>query len=357
MTAAMVSLMDRALAISSAEQPHPNPRVGAVVLSAEGEIVGEGAHIAAGQAHAEVIALTEAGSRAVGGTAIVTLEPCAHDGRTPPCTDALLDAGVARVIVGAVDPDHRVAGSGIAALRRAGVEVVGPVRQAEVEANDPAYFHHRRTGRPLVTLKLATTLDGATAAADGTSRWISGVEARRDGHRLRAEADVVIAGAGTVLGDDPRLDVRLDGYAGRQPRPVVVAGRRTLDPSAAVFSRGALVYAPHHIGFGAECVELPDGEKVDLYRMILDLGSRGYVAALVEGGATLAADLVRADLVDRIVFYLAGKLALGTGLGVFAGVFATIADAKPVDIVEVSRLGDDLRVTVSMADAEGTVRR
>ena len=326
------SMMVRALDLAAGTQPHPNPRVGAVVVDAAGSIVGEGSHQRAGEPHAEVIALAQAGPLASGATVYVTLEPCAHHGRTPPCTEALIEAGVARVVVGAIDPDQRVSGQGVAKLEAAGIEVSAGLFAGDVEQIDPGYFHHRRTGRPLVTLKLASTLDGQIAAADRTSKWITGAEAREDTHRLRSEADVVIVGAGTVIDDDPGLDVRLDGYSGRQPRPVVVAGERSLPADATVMTRDPLVYSPD------------SGSMVDLDAMLEDLGRRGYVTAMVEGGATLASALVRGRHVDRVVWYLAPKLGVGSGLGAFAGVFGTLTDAIPTEFESVSRVGSDIKI-------------
>ncbi|MCP4968269.1 MAG: bifunctional diaminohydroxyphosphoribosylaminopyrimidine deaminase/5-amino-6-(5-phosphoribosylamino)uracil reductase RibD [bacterium] len=337
------NFMREAIALALETQPHPNPRVGAVVVAA-GEVIANGAHLVAGQPHAEAVAIEEAGDRARGATVYVTLEPCSHFGKTPPCSQALIAAGVTRVVVGAVDPDERVHGSGIAELRAAGIEVLTGVLAEEVEAADPGYFHHRRTGLPLVTLKLATTMDGQIAAADRTSKWISGDEAREDGHRLRAEADVIIAGAGTVIDDDPRLDVRLDGYQGRQPRPVIVAGNRELPQAAALYDRNALVYADRRLPIDLEQVEIGANGRVDVSAMIEDLGKRGYVSALVEGGATLASALVEGGHVDRIVFYLAAKLGVGQGIGAFAGEFKTITDAVPLLIETVDRIGTDLRI-------------
>jgi len=337
------SMMLRAIELAAGSQPHPNPRVGAVVVDGDGVVVGEGAHRRAGESHAEVIALTAAGSRASGATMYVTLEPCAHHGRTPPCVEALRAAGIGRVVIGAIDPDQRVSGAGVAGLQAAGIAVETGLLADAVEAADPGYFHHRRTGRPLVTLKLATTLDGQIAAADRTSKWITGAAAREDTHQIRAESDVVIVGAGTVIDDDPLLDVRLDGYSGRQPRPVVVAGRRPLPTDAALFSRDALVYAPKERGGPGESVVVGNG-TVDLGAMLDDLGQRGYVTAMVEGGATLASELVRAGYVDRIVWYLASKLGVGGGLGAFAGVFKTISAAVPITFLSVSRLGGDIKI-------------
>ncbi len=338
--------MRRAIALAAAApRPHPNPRVGAVVLDAAGNVAAEAAHLGAGMAHAEADALRLAGERARGGTVVVTLEPCDHHGRTAPCTQALLDAGVARVVAGAEDPDPRVRGRGIRRLREAGVDVVTGVLAGSVEALDPGYFHHRRTGRPRVTLKVAATLDGQTAAADGTSQWITSPEARADGHRLRAEAGAVMVGAGTVIADDPRLDVRLDGWDGAQPRPVVLAGSRPLPHDARVFARKALVYAAQRLDLPAEVVVVPPGPGgVDLAAVLADIGDRGMLDVLVEGGPTLAGALWQAGLVDHAVLYLGATLAGGTGRAVFAGPFATLGDARPVGVVGLGKVGPDVRV-------------
>ena len=304
----------------------PNPWVGCVVVPAGGGACFEGATQPPGGPHAEVVALTAAGDSARGATLHTTLEPCAHTGRTPPCTDAIVAAGVARVVVGIEDPDPLVRGAGIAALRAAGVEVEVGVRADEVRAQLAPYLKHRTTGRPWVVLKLAATLDGRTAAADGSSRWITGESARADAHRLRAESDAVIVGAGTVRADDPSLTVRPDRFghiAGRDPLRVV------LGPIPA----GAAVH--------------PALELVgDLGRVLDELGRRDVLQALVEGGATVAGDFHRAGLVDRYVLYLAPALAGGDdGRPVLAGPgAATVNDVWRGRIVSVERLGDDLRV-------------
>jgi diaminohydroxyphosphoribosylaminopyrimidine deaminase/5-amino-6-(5-phosphoribosylamino)uracil reductase len=338
-------LMDEAVRLAAPTHPHPNPRVGAVVVDRAGRVVASASHAGAGAPHAEALALAEAGDSAAGGTLVVTLEPCVHEGRTPPCSQAIIAAGVRRVVIGAEDPDRRVGGRGIAALREAGIEVaVHPDRRA-VEALDPGYFHHRRTGLPRVTLKAALTLDGQVAAADGTSRWITGEAARQDGHRLRSAADAVMVGAGTLLADDPRLTVRLPGYAGRQPRPVVVAGERPLPPDAAIWERDPMVLAPRPIETpGGEVLVVPGDGGVDLREAMTALGERGVVDLLVEGGPALGAAMVRAGLVQQGVFYLAGRLAGGVGFPAFAGRFATLADARRVAITGVEELGGDVRV-------------
>lgn len=335
--------MRMAIDLAAPARPHPNPRVGAVILAGD-EVVGTGAHQQPGEPHAEVLALRAAGARAVGGTAVVTLEPCNHQGRTGSCTAALAAAGIARVVIGAVDPDPQVDGSGIAALQNAGIEVSSGVLTAECEALDPGYFHHRRTGRPLVTMKTAATLDGQTAAVDRTSRWITSEEARADGHRLRSVSDVVVVGAGTVISDDPSLDVRLPGFVGAQPRPVVVAGTRPLPGAARIWKHHPLVYTPHEIELPVEQVVLPAGDRVDLTAVMNDLAARGHLSVMVEGGATLAAALLAGGHIDRIVAYLGAKLAGGAGIGVFAGSFGTMAAAIGLTVVAVDRVGPDIRV-------------
>ncbi|MCB2223927.1 MAG: bifunctional diaminohydroxyphosphoribosylaminopyrimidine deaminase/5-amino-6-(5-phosphoribosylamino)uracil reductase RibD [Actinobacteria bacterium] len=324
--------MLEAITLASPAMPHPNPRVGALVLDSSGAVVGRGFHEGPGRPHAEALALAEAGERAAGGTVVATLEPCRHHGRTPPCTGAILASGAARVVIGALDPDPRVAGGGAADLEAAGLQVEVGVAAAEAEALDPGYFHHRRTGRPRVTLKVAMTLDGQVAGADGTSRWITGPDARRDGHALRSRSDAVMVGAGTVLSDDPSLDVRLEGYDGPQPIPVIVAGTRPIPADRTVMGRDPIVLEPG------------GGGTVDLPVALRTLGEAGIVDLMVEGGPTLASALLRESLVDRIVAHVAGLVGGGVGRPAFGGVFATLADAVPVRIVSVERLGPDLRV-------------
>jgi diaminohydroxyphosphoribosylaminopyrimidine deaminase/5-amino-6-(5-phosphoribosylamino)uracil reductase len=336
-------LMRQMIEAASRTSPHPNPRVGAAVITADGNVVGTGVHDGPGHKHAEVIALEVAGSAAAGGTMIVSLEPCNHHGRTPPCTDAIAESGIARVVVGALDPDRRVNGGGVETLRAAGVEVETGMLADEVEAMDAAYFHHRRTGRPRVTLKLALTLDGQMAAADGTSQWITGEEARRDAHLLRAGADAVIVGAGTVRQDDPRLDVRLDGYSGPQPTPVIVAGHEPL-PEATVFERGPIVIAPGVVEGLPEAIVLAGPDGVDLEKALLVLADLGKLDLLVEGGGRLAGSLIDQDLVDRFVFYLGARLAGGSGINPLRGVFGTFSEAVDVEVSGIHRLGPDVKI-------------
>jgi len=344
-------LMYEAIGLARGATPHPNPSVGALVLDAAGLVVGRGFHEGPGCPHAEVVALTEAGEAAVGGTLVVTMEPCVHTGRTPPCIDAVLGVGLRAVIIGTIDPDSRVSGRGVARLREAGIEVTIGVAVDEVEALDPGYFHHRRTGRPRVTLKAALTLDGQVAAADGSSRWITSEEARADAHRLRSGADAVAVGAGTVIADNPALTVRLPQYLGPQPQPVIFAGRRPLPESAQLWARQPLVFSPEDAGYPGEVVVLPGPGGVDLSAAVKEMGRREVVDLLVEGGPTLAGSFVSGGLVDRGVFYFAGSLAGGTGRPALAGTFASLGSMRRVDIVSVDRVGPDLRVEFTMEEA------
>lgn len=344
--------MDRAIRLARGFRPHPNPRVGAVVVDSLGNVVGEGAHERPGLPHAEVMALEAAGRRAAGSTVFVTLEPCNHSGRTGPCTAALINAGVERVVIGALDPDKKVSGTGIAALEAAGVAVELDDSPKDLRDLDPGYFHHRRTGRPRFTLKAALTLDGQVAARDGTSQWITGEEARLDGHLLRAESDAVLVGAGTVLADNPRLDVRLPGYDGQQPRPIVIAGSRRLPEAAHVLERKALVVSTKESSQPGEELIVParsDG-RPDLGVVAATLGEAGFIDVMVECGPTLAGEMWTAGLIDRGVWYLAAKLAGGTGKNVFGRAFRTLSEAGEIEIIDIRKVGADLRVEFVVED-------
>ena len=333
----------------------PNPVVGCVVLDAAGAVVGEGWHSRAGGPHAEVEALAAAGDAARGGTAVVTLEPCRHSGRTGPCTSALLAAGVARVVVAVPDPTE-TAGGGADLLRRNGIEVVEGVGRAAAEHGNRAWLLAVRTGRPWVTWKLATTLDGRTSAADGTSRWITGATARAAVHRLRAERDAVLVGAGTLRADDPHLAVRgLDDVT--QPLRVVLDPRaeialtaRVLDgvaPTLVVVAEDA--DATRLTAAGVDVLALPVGERgLDLAALLAALHGRGVHSVLLEGGAHLAASAVAADLVDEVVAHIAPAL-LGAGSPVLADAgITTITEALRLTTTDVARLGDDVAVTATV---------
>jgi diaminohydroxyphosphoribosylaminopyrimidine deaminase/5-amino-6-(5-phosphoribosylamino)uracil reductase len=343
--------MARALALAATPGVPlgPNPRVGCVLLAADGTVVAEGYHRGAGTPHAEADALARAGGAAAGTTAVVTLEPCNHTGRTGPCAHALVAAGVRRVVYAMADPNP-VASGGDATLSAAGVEVEAGLLEAEARALNRGWLFGLAHGRPLVTWKLATTLDGRSAAADGTSRWISNRAARRDAHRLRAESDVVLVGTGTVAADDPALTVRdeQDRLAPHQPLRAVV-GNRDLPPDRRVFDGAAptVVLRSH-----------------DPHAVLAELFAQGRRRVLCEGGPTLAAAFLRAGAVDEIVAYVAPVL-LGAGTPSLADLgITTIADALRPDVVDVATLvGADgeqpnvrLTLRVGVAAAAGAGR-
>ena len=308
------------LAAAVRTEVSPRPWVGSVVVTDDGQVFG-GATEPVPDRHAEVVALEAAGPAARGATLYATLEPCSHTAVTGPCADACIAAGVRRVVVGVQDPDERVAGRGIERLRQAGIEVELGVCAGEVRAQLAPYLKHRSTGRPYVVLKLAASLDGRTAAPDGSSRWITGEAARADAHRLRAESDAVIVGAGTIRADDPELTVR--HVVGRDPLRVVLGSA----------PRDAKVHP---------ALEL----QGELTEVLDELGSRGVLQAMVEGGATVAGAFHRARLVDRYVVYVAPALFGGDdGRPLFTGPgAATMADVWRGRITSVATVGDDLRV-------------
>ncbi|WP_336209090.1 bifunctional diaminohydroxyphosphoribosylaminopyrimidine deaminase/5-amino-6-(5-phosphoribosylamino)uracil reductase RibD [Nonomuraea sp. LPB2021202275-12-8] len=357
--ASRVDAAHMARAVELAARGHggtsPNPVVGCVVLDAGGAVAGEGFHAYAGGPHAEVAALRQAGARARGGTAYVTLEPCDHTGRTGPCSRALLDAGVARVVIAVPDPTPKAAG-GAARLRAGGVDVASGLLAEEAERVNAEWLTYARLGRPHVTWKLAATLDGRSAAADGTSQWITSPEARADVHRLRARCDAIVAGIGTVLADDPRLTARPaaapDGPApvsGRPLRVVVDTGART-PPHARVLDGQAptlVAIAEDAVtSLDADLLRLPrhDG-GLDLHALLKELAAREVVSVFLEGGPTLAGSFVEQGLVDRVVAYVAPAL-LGAGPAALgqAGV-GSIGQAHRLVFDEVSRIGPDLRLT------------
>lgn len=309
----------------------PNPPVGCVVLDATGEVVGTGATQPPGGPHAEVMALREAGQRAVGGTAVVTLEPCAHTGRTVPCAEVLRDAGIARVVHAVSDPNPAAAG-GARSLAEAGVQVSSGLLAAEVAAGPlRSWLHFARTGRPHVTWKYAASLDGRSAAEDGTSQWISSPESRAQVHRLRARADAIVAGTGTVLADDPRLTARSpDGApAAHQPLRVVV-GQRPVPPGARVFDDAA------------PTVRIIEHDPV---AVLAELAARDVVEVLLEGGPTLAGAFAAAGCIDRVLAYVAPVL-LGSGAAALgpAGV-GSISQAWRLYVEETTMCGPDVRIS------------
>ncbi len=316
--------MRRAIELASSARlvTSPNPWVGCVIVVADGRVF-EGATERPGARHAEIVALDAARAASAdleGATVFTTLEPCSHHGRTPPCTDALVAAGVARVVSAIADPDAQVAGRGFAQLRVAGIEVTSGVLAADVHEQLRPYIHHRRTGRPFVVLKMASTLDGRTAAADGSSQWITGTEARVAAHQLRAESDAIVVGAGTVRADDPSLTTRL--VDGPSPRRIVLGSA----------PEGAKVHP---------CTEWSGPLK----ELLAQLGDEGVLQVLVEGGATVAADFHQQGLVDRYVIYMAPAFLGSEARPLMAdGHGATMADIWRGRLVSVRQLGHDIEV-------------
>ena len=334
----VTAAMRRALAASRSVHgvTSPNPPVGAVVLDADGTTVGIGATAPPGGPHAEVTALQEAGVRARGGTAVITLEPCAHHGRTPPCTEALRAAGVAAVVFAVPDP-HPAAAGGAAVLREAGITVRGGTLAGEVHRGPlRAWLQAVRTGRPHVTWKLAATLDGRSAAADGTSRWITGEAARAEVHALRSTVDAIVVGTGTVLADDPALTARYPDGSEREHQPLrVVVGYRDVPPGFALAAPDVLHLRTHD----------PDV-------VLAALHDRGVVDVLLEGGPRLAGAFVGAHRVDRVLAYLAPAL-LGAGPSALADAGVGTIDAiERLHVDEVRRVGDDVLVDAHLVRRE-----
>ena len=350
-----------ALALRGLETATPNPRVGCVLVK-NGETIGEGFHARAGEAHAEIHALADAKGRGRdprGATAYVTLEPCNHMGRTPPCTDALLAAGVTRVVAAMADPNPHAA-HGAARLRDAGIAVDIGLAESEARELNAGFISRMTRGRPWVRLKVASSLDGRTALASGESQWITGEAARQDGHRFRARACAVMTGIGTVRQDDPQLTARgVD--AARQPLIVVVDRHGETPPTARVLAGGnALIVTAAGANAawprGVATVALPDVDgRVDLAALMRELGRREINELHVEAGAGLNGALLAADLVDELLLYLAPCLIgdPARGIATFPGGLAHLADRVALTLHDVSRVGDDLRVQARVKHKEG----
>jgi diaminohydroxyphosphoribosylaminopyrimidine deaminase/5-amino-6-(5-phosphoribosylamino)uracil reductase len=350
--------MRRALALAERARglTSPNPMVGAVVV-ANDQVLAEGFHAAAGRPHAEIEALAAAGARARGATLYVTLEPCTHHGRTPPCAPAVVASGVRRVVVAATDPNPAVAGGGLAALRAAGLEVRAGVLQAEAERQNRAFFTAMRAGRPHVTLKAAMTLDGKIADAHGASQWITGEAARREAHRLRGESDAVVVGVGTVLRDDPRLNVRLDRPWPREPYRVVLDSRARTPVSAALIASGTparaiVAVAPDAPADRVRALETAGatvarvaarGERVDPAAVLAALHAREVRAVLVEGGSEVHASFLENGLVDRVAVFVAPRLLGGRDApSAVGGAGLALKDALPLGPFTITPLGEDV---------------
>ncbi|AGL87212.1 MULTISPECIES: bifunctional diaminohydroxyphosphoribosylaminopyrimidine deaminase/5-amino-6-(5-phosphoribosylamino)uracil reductase RibD [Pseudomonas] len=339
---------------------HPNPRVGCVIVR-DGQVVGEGWHVRAGEPHAEVHALRAAGELARGATAYVTLEPCSHHGRTPPCADALVNAGVARVVAAMQDPNPEVAGRGLHRLAQAGIDTHGGVLEGEARAINKGFLKRMEHGLPYVRVKLAMSLDGRTAMASGESQWITGPAARSAVQRLRAESSVVLTGADTVLADDARLTVRaaelgLDAEQtalamSRPPLRVLIDGRLRVPLDAPFFKAGPALVATcaaveEQYANGPECLIVPgpDGQ-VDLRRLLLELAARGVNEVLVEAGPRLAGAFAQQGLVDEYQIFVAGKFLGSSARPLLDWPLAQMSQAPLLKIIEMRAVGDDWRVT------------
>ncbi|WP_371133281.1 bifunctional diaminohydroxyphosphoribosylaminopyrimidine deaminase/5-amino-6-(5-phosphoribosylamino)uracil reductase RibD [Pseudomonas sp.] len=349
---------------------HPNPRVGCVIVQGT-QIVGEGWHARAGEPHAEVYALRQAGEKARGATAYVTLEPCSHHGRTPPCADALINAGVARVVVAMQDPNPQVAGSGLARLQAAGISVQCGVLEAEARLLNAGFIKRMEQGLPLVRVKLAMSLDGRTAMASGESQWITGPAARAAVQRLRARSSIVLTGADTVLADSARLTVRPDELGlnaeltalamTRPPLRVLVDGRLRVPLSAPFYQVGPALVATCAAAMARERF-LDDGHQllavpgtnghVDLRKLLLELASRGANEVLVEAGPRLAGAFARQGLVDEFQLFMAAKFLGCSGRPLLDWPLAKMADAPALKIVEMRAVGDDWRIIAVPAPAQ-----
>jgi diaminohydroxyphosphoribosylaminopyrimidine deaminase/5-amino-6-(5-phosphoribosylamino)uracil reductase len=356
--------IERAIALAERGRGRvsPNPLVGAVVVSSEGRLVGEGWHEGPGRPHAEVVALDQAGEAARGATLYSSLEPCAHVGRTPPCVRAIVEAGVARVVAAMRDPNPVVDGRGFDELRSAGVDVREGVLVEEAARQNQAFVKHVRTGMPFVVWKMAASLDGKVAARDGTTRWITGEAARADVHRLRAWSDAIVVGARTAIMDDPSLTVRDPSYEGPPPLRVLVdaagrapAGGDLFDDAAptlvATTELAAQARREAWTAAGAEVVVYEaEGDGVPLRELMRDLGKRDVQGVLLEGGPTLAFSAVEEGLVDAVVVYLAPKLIGGVDAPTVLGGrgFAPIGSALPLRIRSFDLVGADLKVVADV---------
>lgn len=364
MTASDQAFMARALELArkGLYSTHPNPRVGCVIVR-DGQVVGEGWHARAGEPHAEVHALRQAGERARGATVYVTLEPCSHHGRTPPCADALVNAGVARVVAAMQDPNPQVAGRGLLRLMDAGIAVQSGVLESEARALNAGFIKRMETGLPFVRVKLAMSLDGRTAMASGESQWITGPAARAAVQRLRARASVVLTGADTVLADGARLTVRPDELGlnaeltalavTRPPLRVLVDGRLRVPLSAPFYQAGKALVATCAVAAardrfqeeGHELLAVPSSNgHVDLRRLLLELGSRGANEVLVEAGPRLAGAFARAGLVDEFQIFMAGRLLGSSARPLLDWPLARMAEAPQLKITDMRAVGDDWRI-------------
>ncbi len=365
-SAADRSWMSRALMLAERGlyTTEPNPRVGCVLV-VDGEVVGEGWHVRAGEGHAEVNALAQAGERARGATAYVTLEPCSHFGKTPPCADALIKAGVARMVAAMQDPNPQVAGNGLQRLREAGIEVECGLLEDQARALNPGFIKRMQQGLPWVRVKLAMSLDGRTAMASGESKWITGPAARADVQRLRARSGAVVSGADSVLLDDSALTVRASelglppdeaaAAAERQPLRVLIDSLRRVPLEQRFFreagptlviSTSAEQAADDYLAVGSELLAVPGADgKVDLHAVLRTLAERGCNEVLVEAGAGLSGAFWRAGLVDELIVYMAPRLLGSQARPLMQLPFESMSEAMDVAITDMRAIGQDWRIT------------
>jgi diaminohydroxyphosphoribosylaminopyrimidine deaminase/5-amino-6-(5-phosphoribosylamino)uracil reductase len=339
----------------------PNPRVGCVLVKND-EIVGQGWHQRAGEAHAEVVALDEAGAAAIGATAYITLEPCCHYGRTPPCSDALIKAGVTRLVVAMEDPNPQVAGKGVAQLREAGIDVDVGVMAAQAEGLNPGFVQRMRQSRPFVRCKMAMSLDGRTAMASGESQWITGESARLDVHHLRARSSAIVTGINTVLADDPSMNARLENEEVLQPARVILDSQLKIPVDARMLSlpgRTIICTTADAIqknkekitnlkDAGAELVQLKkENEKISLPALLMFLNAESFNEVLLEAGAGLNGAFMHARLIDEIVIYMAPLLMGNTARGLFElPDISKMSDVSNLEIIDVMAVGKDWRIVV-----------
>ncbi|MBJ7537998.1 bifunctional diaminohydroxyphosphoribosylaminopyrimidine deaminase/5-amino-6-(5-phosphoribosylamino)uracil reductase RibD [Marinomonas transparens] len=348
---------------------HPNPRVGCVLVK-DGQLVGQGFHAKTGEGHAEVNALADAEQKSMtqhvkGATAYVTLEPCSHQGKTPPCADTLVKAGVARVVFGMQDPNPEVAGRGLDKIKKAGIEVIGPILEAECEGLNPGFIKRMREGLPFVRVKLAMSLDGRTAIESGESQWITGPEARQDVQRLRAQSDAIVTGIGSVLADNPSMTVRIDNDDQetdaknvRQPLRVVMDTALSILPEAKILypSKQAWVFSvaeeveSEHLdvlskkGVTVRFSPRGDDGRLDLLDAMGQLADAGINEVLLETGAELAGGFLQAGLVDEIVVYMASKLLGSSARPLFQLPLETMSEAVELELKSVRQVGQDIRL-------------
>lgn len=349
--------MDLAIKLARAAegQTSPNPQVGAVVVK-DGQIIGMGAHLKAGEPHAEVHAIRMAGEKANGATLYVTLEPCSHFGKTPPCSNLVIESGIRKVFVASVDPNPLVGGAGIKKMRETGIEVDVGLLEEEASALNKVFFHYISTGLPYVTLKSAASLDGKIATVTGESKWITGEEARKDVHQFRHTHDAILVGVNTVIKDNPSLTTRLD-TGGKNPIRVILDTRLRTPLEANIINDQAAETiivtgteanperVEKFLGFGVEVIKL-ETTKIRIADMLKKLGDRGITSLYVEGGAEVHGSFLKEKAFQRVITYIAPKLLGGKSAPTAYGGdgIAWLEDTVPLEIIDVKQIGKDIRI-------------